>query len=242
MSMLDRYRKPGGFYQLLCLMETCAPAKKEKFLEIIRSESTTWAEAIKAKMLDISRIYSWKDETLAEIFGTLQDLTIAIALIAGDEKLKTRVYGYMTPSRKRKIEDLIGPKKPSPDEIATMHMKIIETVRKMAHDGYIRFDKVDPDLYFDEKIEESLNKAQTTAATTLTSSKSEFSIEYENSEGAPSADAQEASAPSGENSEARTAEIIALKKKMADMSKENAVLRHELSVAKNKLEQIKKIA
>jgi regulator of replication initiation timing len=37
-------------------------------------------------------------------------------------------------------------------------------------------------------------------------------------------------------------EIQALKKRVAELSKENAVLRHELSLARNKLDQIKKIA
>lgn len=236
--MLDRYRKPGGFYQLVSLVETCAPAKKEKFLELIRAEDEAWAEAVKEKMLDIDRIFSWDDETLAEIFGTLQDLTIAVVLHDANEDLKKRIFSYMTQARKRKIEDLMGSQNPTPNEVATMQMKLIETVRKMAHDGFIRFEKVDPQLHFDEKIEEELNKVKLNDVSAF--SGTDFTIEYEN-DSAPTP-AKENGASASADSEARIAEILSLKKKLAELSKENAVLRHELSIAKNKLEQIKKIA
>lgn len=254
MSMLDRYRKSGGFYQLVSLVETCPPAKQEKFLEIIRSESQSWADAVKTKMLDAPRIFSWRDETLSEIFGTLQDLTIAIILHAASEDLKRRIYATMTPSRKRKVDDLFETSKPTPGEIATMHIKLVETVRKMAHDGYLRFDKIDPDLYFDEKIEEVLNRVQPFAASSTANStasapsnvKSEFTIEYDASHEHESAGHTThgvvSGAPSQTSASVDSLELASLRKKITELSKENSVLRHELSVAKNKLEQIKKIA
>ena len=36
--MLDRYKKTGGFVQLLMLIETSSASKRDKFLEIIESE------------------------------------------------------------------------------------------------------------------------------------------------------------------------------------------------------------
>lgn len=239
MSMLDRYRKPGGFYQLVSLVETCAPAKKEKFLELIRAESSAWAEAVKEKMLDIPRIYSWSDETLAEVFGTLQDLTVALSLHSADETLKSRVFGYMTQGRKRKIDDILSTHTPTPNEIAATHVKIIETVRKMAHDGYLRFEKIDPVLHFDEKFEDELNKSDHGTASIL---KGDFTIEYDTEVPGEGEESSAASHSSTADNDTRTAEILSLKRKVLDMSKENAVLRHELSIAKNKLEQIKKIA
>jgi hypothetical protein len=250
MSMLDRYRKPGGFFQLVSLVETCGPAKQEKFLEIIRAESPSWAEAIKTKMIDINRIYTWSDETLREIMGTLQDLTIAITLHASSDPIKARIYATLTQGRRRKIEDLYGSNNPSVGELSATHLKIIETVRKMAHDGYLRFDKIDPQLFIDDKIEENLAKIQSGAITSATTnpgghlgqaghstSHSEFAIEYDASQGQGS----DAASDSGGGSSG-TADLLQLKKKLADLSKENAVLRHELSLARNKLDQIKKIA
>jgi len=245
MGMLDRYRKTGGFAQLLALIETCGPAKQEKFLEIVRSEDPRWADAVRAKMLDMNRIYSWNDDTLAEIVGTLQDLTVAIALHAAPEPIKERITKMLTHGRKRKIDDLHGSNSPSPGELAATHIKIIETVRKMAHDGYIRFDKVDPQLHIDEKFEEMLSKPPQAAPTlsAVPSSSSDFKIEYESGNEPAQAASETDAAPNANTTNVNaSAEVGALRKKVTDLSKEVAVLRHELSIARNKLEQIKKIA
>ncbi|MCP5916207.1 hypothetical protein NL317_29745, partial [Klebsiella pneumoniae] len=70
--------------------------------------------------------------------------------------------------RKRKIEDLFGASKPSQPEIAATHMKIIESVRKMEQDGFLRFEKFDPELEVSEDIEENLAKAAALAPDVVT--------------------------------------------------------------------------
>lgn len=238
MAMLDRYKKTGGFVQLVALVETCGQAKQDKFLEIIRGEDAHWADAVKSKMLSIDKIYSWNDETLAEIFGTLQDLTVAIAFHAAQESTRTRIMNYFSHGRRRKIEDLIGTNKPTQVEVATMHMKIVESVRKMANEGSLRFDKFDPSLVIEEEIEAKLANAALNAPVAESNVLSfgafdvETQITPEKSEGGAS----------NEGNESRIMEIQALKKRVADLSKENAVLRHDLSIARSKLDQIKKIA
>lgn len=238
MSMLDRYKKPGGFVQLLALVETCGQAKQEKFIEIISKEDSHWSDAIKQKMLSIDRIYSWKDEQLAEIFGTLQDLTVAVALYAADDQLKTRINSYFSHGRKRKIEDLFGSNKPSQPEIAATHMKIIESVRKMEQDGFLRFEKFDPELEVSEDIEDHLAKQAAMAPEIITHAFAGFEVD-----GMEIARPDSHQAPShNDGSESRVMEIQALKKRVAELSKETAMLRHELSLARAKLDQIRKIA
>ncbi len=237
MSMLDRYKKPGGFVQLLALVETCGQAKQEKFLEIISKEDSHWADAIKQKMLTIDRIYSWRDEQLAEIFGTLQDLTVAVALFAADETLRARINGYFSHGRKRKIEDLFGTTKPSPAEILATHMKIIESVRKMEQDGFLRFEKFDADLEVSEDIEDHLAKKAAMAPEIVTHAYAGLEVD-----GFEIVRPDTPSSPANDVSESRVMEIQALKKRVAELSKETAMLRHELSLARSKLDQIRKIA
>lgn len=237
MSMLDRYKKPGGFVQLLALVETCGQAKQEKFLDIIGKEDAHWAEAIRTKMLTLDRIYSWKDEQLAEIFGTLQDLTVAVALYAAEESLRTRINGYFSHGRKRKIDDLFGTNKPSAPEIAATHMKIIESVRRMEQDGFLRFEKFDAELEVYEDIEDQLAKAAARAPEILM-----VPFAGMEAEGFGEVSRADISIQSNDASESRIMEIQALKKRVAELSKESATLRHELSLARAKLDQIKKIA
>lgn len=256
MAMLDRYRKPGGFYQLLALLETCGLQKQAKFLEIIRTEDPRWADALRAKMLDIERIFAWNDETLAEIIGTLQDLTLAVVLQAASPTMKEKISRPLTHGRRRKIDDLVGSSKPTPSEVATMHMKVIETVRKMAHDGFLRFEKFDAALAIEDGIEEVLSKSSLNAAAmaaagaapsatgSATPTTSLFKIEYEGEAPHHDEEPTQTREAKPEVLEGATLplELANLKKKVADLSKENSVLRHELSITKNKLEQIRKIA
>lgn len=235
MGMLDRYRKTGGFIQLVTLLETCGPQKQEKFLEIIRQEEPPWADALKSKVLDIPRIYSWRDDVLAEVVGTLQDLCLAVAIHAADEAMKARFVAMLSHGRKRKIDDLLLRTPPTPAEIGTMHMKIVETVRKMAIDGFLRFDKFDPALLIEDGIEEKLEKKTEEAENAA----SMFTIDFGNA-----GEAEKIESPSVQDSsnDQRVQEISLLRKKLAESSKEVAVLRHELNIARQKLEQIKKIA
>jgi hypothetical protein len=90
---------------------------------------------------------------------------------------------------------------------------------------------------------------QTMAAASISSTApaathSEFAIQYETSPRADPDDRHETklSAVTDNASANASGELAQLKKKMSELSKENAVLRHELSIARSKLDQIKKIA
>lgn len=241
MGMIDRYRKTGGFVQLVALVETCPPAKQEKFLEIIKGEDARWSEAIRTKLLSMDRIYSWSDEVLAEVFGTLQDLTVAVALHAADETLRNRITSFFTHGRKRKIEDAFGTQMPSQQEVAATHMKIVESVRKMEQDGSLRFENFDPSMVIEDEIELKLAKAPMPGDSS--GSALDFGTGFEVDTGIHrnfEIISSNGSADVGNDS--RVMEVQALKKRVAEMSKENAVLRHELSIARSKLDQIKKIA
>jgi hypothetical protein len=277
MSMLDRYRKPGGFVQLLALIETCPLSKQEKLLDVISQEDRRWSETVRAKMLSIDRIYAWSDDTLAEIFGTLQDLTVAVALSVAAPELKLRITGFFSHGRIRKIDELLTSKGPTPAEVGTTHLKIIEAVRKMGSDGFLRFENIDPVLVINEDIDDylahppvpgdvaSLKKfttaqpksaAQQVAHSQVQSQSptrprvlhsyshmSEHGTTQVEVNGVLSASSTTHTASHATDaSESRVVELQNLKKRVADLSKENATLRHELSMAKSKLDQIKKIA
>ena len=68
MSILARYRKPGGFVQLLKLIETSQPPKQEKLLEAVEKEDAEWAQLIRVKKLTPDMVLSWEPETLTLIF------------------------------------------------------------------------------------------------------------------------------------------------------------------------------
>lgn len=222
MAMIDRYKKKGGFAQLLALMETSGKDKQDKFLKIIEDESVVWAKAIKQKMLSIQRFFNWDDNTVAEVVGTLNDLTVAVTSIGVDDKQKDKLFKMMDHSRKRKIEFILQEKKPNQSEINSAFMQVLTEVRKMINEGYIRLDKVDPELHWDSNFEEKLISG--------------LLFDYD----APHTPAQETGSPAPER--VNTQELETLRRKVSQLSQENDSLKQKLSQAEEKLDQIRKIA
>lgn len=229
--MLDRYRKSGGFIQLLNLLETCGQQKQEKFMQMIREEDARWAEALEKKMISIKKVFSWREEALAEIAGQLNDLTLAVALHGleqGDRDKLMRTFSHL---QKHKIEDLSKSKQPTPGEISTIMAKLLTEVRRMITDGKLRMDKVDPELVIDDDIEELLERQANAAEAEAV----EAAIEINMPELAHTGTDANASPATRE-------EILALKKKVATLGQENSVLKVEVTKLKNKIDQIKKLA
>jgi hypothetical protein len=217
------------------VIETSGLSKQEKFLELIRNEDNTWADAIKTKIISMNRIYSWDDATIAEIIGMLPDLTLATALRAAPSDFKPRVDKLLTSLRRRKVYDLIDVGNPSVAEVSTTHVKIIGIIRQMVADGTLRFERFDAPLQIEDGIEEILGRTSTGQAPQAASS--DFTIEYEHPP-----EVENTPPPIAEPKENLQQDVFSLKKKIAELSKENLVLRNELASIKTKLSQIKKIA
>lgn len=232
MSMIDRYRKAGGFLQLLQVLETCGPQKKEKFLKMIQEEDPTWSSALESKMLSMERIFKWDANTIAEIMVRIPDGTLAVALKGFSKEQVEMIFRTFSASQKRKIEDLAGTKNPNTGEIAASFIKIIEEVRSMIKNGTLRFDKFDPELIVQDGIEEKLEGNAPTPAAKKTEEFSSVLIET-----ATQAVAQ-AQSSNGQDREA----VEKLSSKVLTLAEENKRLNKELKVLREKLEQIRKIA
>ena len=50
MSMLARYKKPGGVQQLVALLESCLSKKRELLLNTIMTEDKDFGNMVKSKM------------------------------------------------------------------------------------------------------------------------------------------------------------------------------------------------
>lgn len=231
MGMLDRYKKSGGFLQILSLIETCGPQKQEKFLKIIDEEDPRWAEAIRKKMLSVERILTWSNDTLAEIAGTLQVLTLATALHGLTEKQAEKLLKTFPHSKKRQIEELKSEKEGTPGEVSAAYMKIIVEVRNMVSQGYLRLDKVDSELAIEEDIEDLLAQGAFFNKPSADEGGLDFTV----------ADAMSGGNPPDGADEKTKQEYAAFKKKLLGLNRENTLLKQEVTTLKTRLEKIKKL-
>lgn len=254
MAMLDRYKKAGGFNQLLTLLETCGAQKQAKFLEIIRAEDPRWADALVAKMIDLKRFFSWSDAAIAEVTGAMLDINIGAVISSLPDEQQTRLLSTLPHIKRRKVQDLLDGTKPSPGEVAASMNKLFETIRKLTQEGVLRLDKIDPVLFIDSDIEDRLKAgmningvpsaaesfARATAAAAL-------NVDENNLDGPKLQIVKSMNTvvvPSKSDGQARASEqeIQLLKKRIQILQQENAALRQDVANAQAKLDQIRKLS
>ncbi len=243
MSMIDRYRKKGGFQQLLNLIETTGKDKQEKFLKIIADENPLWESEVRKRLLTIDKILTWPADSLAEIFPRIQAIQLAM-LIGGLPPEKYEAFmAVMTFKEKRVIETTLKEKIPTSGETSAGIMKLYSEIRKMEAEGSLKFDKFDSEMTVPENIEDRLGKGLETGA----------HVNKETNSGADTGSISKATtatqtaaafvgSPVSGSSPQMAEEIGVLRRKLIQLNQENQKLLHENSSMKNKLEQIKKIA
>jgi hypothetical protein len=233
MGMLDRYKKKGGFYQLLQLLETSPAAKREQFLKLIEGESPAWEEALRKRILTINRVYGWDPQFLVEIFSRVQPLTLANALHGNPPDQVEQLLSCLPPISKRKITDVMAESNPTAGEKGSCIVRLLSEVRGYISQGIIRLEKVDPELNIPENIEELLNAAGFTTPS--------YDYEAVKKDTSPNivGDSEPGTSP---GSPALVQENEFLKRKVTQLSAEVNTLKNENSVLKDKLVQIKKIA
>lgn len=245
MGMLDRYKKKGGFIQLLNLLETSTKAKQEQFLTLIAQENVTWEMELKKRILTVEKIVEWPREPLSEIISRVQPLTLAVALRKFEGPKREEILSILSQSDKRKILSLIDETNPNPAEIATCLSKIVSEVRGLIAQGIIKLEKFNPDMAVPENIEEMVNqKSQGVSLESVDTSSSPSSNSSDDGEVKLdfSGGANRKESASNDKIDSLKEENDFLKKKVNQLTQETTTLKIEVSVLKNKLEQIKKIA
>jgi hypothetical protein len=159
MGMLTRYHKAGGFLQLVQLIEVCGKQKQNNFLSIIEKEDSRWSEVLLLKMLSIEKIFTWDESVLGEIAVRLQQLTLATALQGISEAQGEMFLKTFSHSQRRNITDLKNSKNHSETEVSAAFIKIIQEVRNMISQGYLRVEKFAPELVIEENIEDKILKS-----------------------------------------------------------------------------------
>lgn len=224
-GMLDRYRKSGGFVQLVNLIETCGKEKQEKLLLTIRAEDPAWEEKIRAKLLSVQRVLSWNPIYVGEIVARMPAINVATMLHGLPKEKWDVLLGTMTQLGRKQIEENSGNSKPSCADIATSMAKFLSEARQAILAGTLRLEKVDPDLAIEEGIEEKIGHNVSLRALS-TDAPTETGV---------SAQLQDVDMIGG-------SEIMELRKRLQHLERENASFKRELRIATEKLEQIRKIA
>lgn len=234
--MVDRYKKSGGFVQLLQIVETCAPKKYDQFMGIISEEDPSWAEAIKEKMLTFDKIMNWKPEAVMEVLAQVNPLAFATAIKGQTPEKLEKFFSSISHQEKRRIEQQLNDIKPSPAEIYSCMMKVISETRLMLVSGSLKAAKIDAQLVIPDGFEEKLSakaKSGTLLSTELFSDEDTIAV---------SGTTATSAVPSFAAGTGGALELDKLQKKITILNREAQTLKQENAILKDKLEKIKKIA
>ena len=223
MGMVDRYKKSGGFLQLVQVIETCGPKKREQFMKIITEESPQWAEALDQKCLSFEKILSWKPEVLLEILAAVNTLAFSTALKGLDKPQLDAFLGKLSYQEKSRLDKQMVEISPNPNEISSSMMKVVSETRNLLATNGLKADKVDPNLVIPDEFEAKLEKKNAGGSDISVNVLQDVSL------------TPTPGAPVG-------AEVEKLQKKLILLSKEVQNLKQENILMKDKLEKIKKIA
>lgn len=228
MAMVDRYKKSGGFIQLLQVIETCGPKKREQFMKIINEETPRWGEAIQAKMLSFEKILSWQPEAIMEITAQMNPLAFGTALKSLPQEKFDEFSAKLGPQERRKFEQLYKEGSPAPNEISACLMKVINETRLLFAAGTLKFDKIDPELTIPDEIESKLEKGSLGSSSSGGNRTAEDIV-------------KEASASSGIQL-GNPNEVDSLRRKIVELNNVVMALKKDNISMKDRLDKIKKIA
>lgn len=245
--MLDRYKKKGGFVQLITLIETSGKQKQDQFLTLIGQEDPAWEQALKSKILSIDRILRWPGDVLVEVFTRVQPLTLAVAFHGYSQEKIDQVFSCMSNTDKRRLLLMMSEQNPTPVERSSCLVKLIGEVRGLINQSVIKLEKFDHEMHIPENFEEHIQQTvevakaneETSSGLVFPGDGGDGTLRDRSSKESQGKDSHVGSmSRDGTHKE----EIDFLKKRVNQLAQENSTLKHEVLVLKSKLEQIRKIA
>lgn len=249
MSTLDRYKKKGGFVQLLAVLEGSTQQKRDQFFGLIGQESKLWEDTLRKKMVSLDKILAWPPEHITDVFVNLPHLTTAMVFHGYPQDKIDFYLKYFSPADKRKVMELMKEKAPTAGEKAACVGRVLADVRQQISKGTLKVEKWDPEMAIDEDIEHHLDQGGATGAKKKTEDKSESgpslvsasSSSFENEDDGSNESGLRFELPS-KNDVSNVHDLEMMKKKYQQLSKENDALKYENSMLKSKLDQIRRIA
>ena len=158
MSLLGRYRKPGGFLQLIQLVETTEPQRRKNLIELIAKEDPGWANLVCNKMLTPEKVLAWSENTLNKVWPHMPLNIIMIIWQKSASVSRARIehslpQNYYLPFRR--AAEAIKPLEES--AVITARLRLVAIVRELDIKGKIKLSEIDPALALESQLIEFLD-------------------------------------------------------------------------------------
>lgn len=145
MSILKEFRRPGGFEDLLTLLEVTDAKKRDVIISRIQIEDAGMASMLKAKMLTSDRMSKWPLEVQASVLIHLDARPLSIILKSKDVKLHELIFAQLKKDLHPRVKAYLAENHTS-HELLAAEISLIQTARKLISDGTLNLYQVDPSL------------------------------------------------------------------------------------------------
>ena len=150
---LAKYKKPGGFLQLIQLVEASPPSAQQKIMRMIAAEDPGWALLVQKKMLKVDRVLTWPTWVLEKVFSEIPTFQIAHILQAAQPHLRDRVYEVLGAKQAEVVKgELAKIPLPSEDQIHAAVIKLMQGIRSLEGRRLIRFEEFDESVLIDKRL------------------------------------------------------------------------------------------
>jgi hypothetical protein len=156
MGTLARYQKPGGFLQLVTLLEGLDEKKREQLLTIIQQENARWHSALISKIITFERLIQWPDSVLMELLRVVKPLTLGSALFGLPDNQIQRFRTLIPSTSRMDLKDVLNYESTPPAKVQTARLQMAQHARQLIVDGVLAPKAFAPDLVIPDDIEEDL--------------------------------------------------------------------------------------
>ena len=139
MSLLTRFRKPGGLEKLVQLIESSDQKVRENILKNIRAEDPNFTEEVEKKLFFWEDILNLEPMTLTEVVMACKIPHLSAALMYLEDAQRQYIEQCMEIPMRAKIKDeqeILG--QPNNALVATARKKIVDVARQLAREGKIQ--------------------------------------------------------------------------------------------------------
>jgi len=150
MSALKQFRQPGGFQQLLQVLEISEPTKQRGMLQLVALEDPGWAHLLKLKILTVDRILQWDSSSLQQILVSLPTEPLFHLYSGSSEKQRGQIDRCLPAQISQELRTMLTSKKPATSQAVFMAgVRLIQSVRELQSMGAIDLNIVDPSAIYE---------------------------------------------------------------------------------------------
>lgn len=152
MSILDKFKKTGGFQQLVQIIEVCEPAKQKAMLQLVGNEDPGWAHLVKVKALTYEKILKWPPNHLMETLYPLDQTQLAALYQHSTAQQQELLFAALHHRQSREIQELALTNNFSEEEFLSSKIRLIQSARECIISGRLDLSLIDPTLIIEQKI------------------------------------------------------------------------------------------